>query len=598
MSDTIDPSSEHRVNGESGETLVERVMNSLTSPVSGGDGASLLESARLSMVGLQPGPAGLTWIRLRWIPEANGWERLRAISEAYRALDALASEISGELARAQAAHDAAVQNELIEQDRLAPRHRKSQAQLLDEAQASVVDTAVATLGGPAGLWRGRVALGVAPESVAAPVRAAMTAGAITFTQGCALVQELDAPEVTPEAGQKVCDAVLAYATEKSAATGAPLGQGAFCRKKRREMVKHVSTRARRARADRQRDAWVTIGDDGAGSFGVSGADARCLGALRRVDAIARAARAGGDPRTLAQLRSDVALDLLLFGQPHADAPTAVDHPGDGGWPAAKVSVVVSLASLAGLNQEPGTVEGVAVDADTVREVAFAAGSTWQRLVADPITGYAMAQVSKSYAPPPRMARAVRDRDGTCRAPGCAIPAARCQLDHVVEVRDGGTTRGDTVADECERHHAKKTRRHWAARITPDGIVDWRLPDGRVYPTFPMDYREFGLHVDDRVDESAAAEAELGVEAVECSGAPRAEGPSEHPGDRPPRKVLIDAEDLQAIDYDAINHPRELNRLHDEVTRLREELTAERAAHAATRDADAPPPAQWADEPPF
>ena len=87
MSDTIDPSSEHRVNGESGETLVERVMNSLTSPVSGGDGASLLESARLSMVGLQPGPAGLTWIRLRWIPEANGWERLRAISEAYRALD-------------------------------------------------------------------------------------------------------------------------------------------------------------------------------------------------------------------------------------------------------------------------------------------------------------------------------------------------------------------------------------------------------------------------------------------------------------------------------------------------------------------------------
>ena len=535
---------------------------------------------------------------LRDQPENGGWVRLREISQAYDELDVQASDAAGELARVQAAADLAVQNEQIDRGRLAPRHRKSAGVLLDEARACIVDTAVATLGGPAGVWHGRVALGVAPESVAAPIKEAVAARAITFGQGCALVRELDAPEVTAEAGQKVCDAVLAYATEKAAATGAPLGQGAFCRKKRREVVKHINTRARRARAVRQRDAWVTIGDDGAGSFGVSGTDARCLGAFRRIDAIARAARAGGDPRTLAQLRSDVALDLLLFGQPHADAPTVVDHPGDGGWPAAKVSVVVSLASLAGLNQEPGTVEGVAVDADTVREVAFAAGSTWQRLVADPITGYAMAQVSKSYAPPPRMARAVRDRDGTCRAPGCAIPAARCQLDHVVEVRDGGTTRGDTVADECERHHAKKTRRHWAARITPDGVVEWRLPDGRVYPTFPMDYREFGLHVDDRVDESAAAEAELGVEAVECSGAPRAEGPSEHPGDRPPRKVLIDAEDLQAIDYDAINHPRELNRLHDEVTRLREELTAERAAHAATRDADAPPPAQWADEPPF
>ncbi len=434
------------------------------------------------------------------------WARLRTLEATAADNELERTHLLEMLVRRQAESDAASQNDRIERGLLAPRHRKSETVLLDEARVCVVDTAVATLGGSAGVWRGRAALGLAPESIAAPVREAVAARAITFTQGCALVQELDAPEVAPEAGQKVCDAVLAYATAKAAATAAPVGQGLFCRKKRREFIKHISTRARRARAVRQRHAWVTLGDDGAGSFGVSGADARCLGAFRRVDAIARAARAGGDPRTLAQLRSDVALDLLLFGQPHADAPTAVDHPGDGGWPAATVSVVVSLGSLLGLNEEPGTVEGVAVDADTVRDVAFAAGSTWQRLVADPITGYAMAQVSKSYAPPPRMARAVRDRDGTCRAPGCAVPAARCQLDHVVEVRDGGTTRGDTIADGCERHHAKKTRRHWAARITPDGVIEWRLPDGRVYPTFPMDYREFGLGADE-TDTRGAEEAD-------------------------------------------------------------------------------------------
>ena len=531
-------------------------------------------------VGAVPRPDGAAISRLisaardlRDQPENGGWVLLREISQAYDELDVQASDAAGELARAQAAADLAVQNEQIDQGRLAPRYRKSAGVLLDQARACVVDTAVATLGGPAGTWHGRVALGVAPESVAAPIKEAVAARAITFGQGCALVRELDDPEVTAEAGQQVCDAVLAYATEKAAATGAPLGQGAFCRKKRREMVKHVNTRARRARAVRQRDAWVTIGDDGVGSFGASGTDARCLGAFRRVDAIARAARAGGDPRTLAQLRSDVALDLLLFGQPHADAPTAVDHPGEAGWPAANVSVVVSLASLAGLNQEPGTVEGVAVDADTVREVAFAAGSTWQRLVVDPIQGYAMAQVSKSYAPPPRMARAVRDRDGFCRAPGCAVPAARCQLDHVVEVRDGGTTRGDTIADGCERHHAKKTRRHWAARITPDGVVEWRLPDGRTYPTFPMDYREFGLHVDVPGNGSAAPDA------------------AEHPADRPRKKILIDTEDLQAIDADAIAHPRELNRIRDE-------LAAERAAHAQAAAALAALQAQLPEEPPF
>ena len=198
----------------------------------------------------------------------------------------------------------------------------------------------------------------------------------------------------------------------------------------------------------------------------------------------------------------------------------------------------------------------------------------------------MAQVAKSYAPPPRMARAVRDRDGVCRAPGCAVPAARCQLDHVVEVRDGGTTRGDTIADGCERHHAKKTRRHWAARITPDGVIEWRLPDGRIYPTFPMDYREFGLHIDDPGDEPRDQAA--------ASDAESAEGPSAHPGDRPARKVLIDAEDLQAIDYDAVAHPRELNRLRDEIARLRDELTDERASRAASASrqqalgAEAPP----------
>ena len=105
----------------------------------------------------------------------------------------------------------------------------------------------------------------------------------------------------------------------------------------------------------------------------------------------------------------------------------------------------------------------------------------------------------------------------------------------------------------------------------------------------MDYREFGLHVDDRGDASAASDAEPGDQAAERSGVPGADRPieqtggqpHEHPGDRQPRKVLIDAEDLQAIDYDAIAHPRELNRLRDEITRLRDELTAARASRAAT-----------------
>ena len=56
-------------------------------------------------------------------------------------------------------------------------------------------------------------------------RRAARAGAVpamTFDQGAALIRDLDDPEVTPDAGQKVCDAVVAYATAKAAATGAPV----------------------------------------------------------------------------------------------------------------------------------------------------------------------------------------------------------------------------------------------------------------------------------------------------------------------------------------------------------------------------------------
>lgn len=560
--------------------VAQRIVESVNA-ARGGDGTGLLECARLTVVGTEPGPAGFPLLRLELLPGdplLGGWQRLREIEEISTPLELERSAIMERLARAQAADDLAAQNERVDRGELPERHRKPAAQLLDEARVCVVDTAVATLGGSRGPWSGRIALGLAPESVATPVRAAIAQRAITFDQGAALIRDLDDPEVTPDAGQKVCDAVVAYATAKAAATGAPVGQGLFCAKKRREMVKHVGDPARRARALRTRTAWVLPRDDGSAEFGVSGADVRCLAAYGRVDAIARAVRAGGDPRTLDQLRSDVALDLLLFGQPAADAPTAVDHPAEAGWPAAVVQVVVSAASVLGLNDEPGLVDGQPVDADTVRDLAHAAGSTWQRIVTDPLTGYAMAQVSDSYQPPPRMAAAVTMRDGICRAPGCNRPAIHVDLDHVVERRDGGHTSGDQLQGLCRLHHSKKTRRHWAARMTRDGVVEWRLPDGRTYPTYPMDYRELGLHPDEGVDKPGTP--------VPDAPEYRTDGPDE-PSRTRPDMVRISVADLEAIDRDAFAYPREINR-------LREALAAERAANAQTRAGQA----EIAGDPPF
>ena len=46
---------------------------------------------------------------------------------------------------------------------------------------------------------------------------------------------------------------------------------------------------------------------------MTGEAGRVVAAMERVDDVARRLRGDGDARTLTQLRSDVALDLLLYG---------------------------------------------------------------------------------------------------------------------------------------------------------------------------------------------------------------------------------------------------------------------------------------------
>lgn len=514
------------------------------------------------------------------------------------------------------------------------------AAAVEAARATVVDSAVAACGGRRGPWLGRAEFAAAPAPMAGLLRQAVDRGVVTFDQACALVRDTADLGLPTDQRVALVTAVVRYAAGARQRTGAPVGQDGFRAKLRREIIKRAGTTQRRKAAADRRRVWLNSDDDGCATLGINGADARCLAALSRVDAIARAVRADGDPRTLDQLRSDAALDLLIFGQPATDAPTCVDAPGDGGWPAAQVHIVVSAASLLGANDEPGLVDGTPVAAHTIRNMAYARGSTWRRIVAEPITGYAMEATVDSYQPPAQMARVVRARDGRCRAPGCERAPVTTDIDHVKERRDGGQTRADNLQCLCRRHHSKKTRRHWGARLDEHGVVTWQLPDGTRTRTYPMDYRELGIDQvepartsdDARITGEAVAPVApgaAGASATEITGPsqptgpvqptdpaattdvrdgvspgapidpagttqpttttgptatgqpttttePTATGPTAHPD--------FSCSDLSYPDSDSLTVWRSADstRLHGENRRLREQLAAERAAHRGLR----------------
>lgn len=365
--------------------------------------------------------------------------------------------------------------------------------------------------------------------------------------------------------------------------GAALSNPLFRQRLARRLARLVDSREQRARrlADRRVD--VLIDPDGTGELRVTGGAARLRGAYSRVDDLARRLRKAGESRTLAQLRSDVTLDLLMFGhlgaavgsgggsgqavastggagqavdgQPangaeaegerrescageggvthgvaalnHADTAAPADpanpanpaNPVDPAesstaagaadvvapsfdpalvgrrWPIAQVSVVVGLGTLLGLDPEPGRISGAGgvdtLPAEVVREAAMVAGSTWRRLVIDPLDGSAVELSTTAYRPGAPLARAVRARDGECRVPGCVVPPEACDLDHDIERRRGGQTSEENLSGKHRPHHNHKTRGRW--RALRDGeLIRWTTGTGREYISYPYDYRPLPL----------------------------------------------------------------------------------------------------------
>ncbi len=204
----------------------------------------------------------------------------------------------------------------------------------------------------------------------------------------------------------------------------------------------------------------------------------------RATAIAKVLAAqDGEARTLDQLRADVVADLLIDGETDVH-PTAARG--------IRATVAVTVPALSLLDEsgdvvgEPATVEGVGpIPISQARELCGGADG-WMRILTHPETAMVLSVGREQYRPPPAMRRLVRWRADRCMAPGCGIPATRCEIDHTIAWNDGGVTSIDNLAPLCKGHHTVKHHGGSQVRQIDDsgGALEWTSPAGRRYRVEP------------------------------------------------------------------------------------------------------------------
>jgi hypothetical protein len=241
-----------------------------------------------------------------------------------------------------------------------------------------------------------------------------------------------------------------------------------------------------------RDVRAWTNHDGTGSiFGTDLPVDRAAAADEYLTRLARAAKADGDVRTLAQLRADAYLDLLtgiaFRTQPSCDPftaqadhehrttqtpppPTATRHDAAQHEPAQREAAQGWAAQHQATRGEPPQREGA--QGEPAQRTLSAAEPATQpdatvdvREPADPIE-------SERFIP----AHMVDDPT--------QAPAAACDTDHRRAYASRGASDHANLDMLCRRHHRLKHEKNLALRHLGHGAYEWRAPNGRTWQVPP------------------------------------------------------------------------------------------------------------------
>ena len=232
-------------------------------------------------------------------------------------------------------------------------------------------------------------------------------------------------------------------------------------------------RDRAQRVQRHLHAWY----DEENMFRISGALPSCEGAivqiaLHRFEERLRASRRIDlDPpdQPTAARRADALVwicEAVLGESGSTEAPSA---------PPARIVVHADYDLLTGANPAGrGHLEdGPALSTNRLR--GLGCDATIKTLIER--DGVPLASGREKPAVPPDMKFRVRNRDGICRYPGCAIPATRCEAHHIHHWFDGGPTKDWNILSLCSHHHDRHHDGEFEIHRTPEGDLRFVGRDG-------------------------------------------------------------------------------------------------------------------------
>jgi hypothetical protein len=310
------------------------------------------------------------------------------------------------------------------------------------------------------------------------------------------------------------DQDVAVAVQERVLPKAPTQTAAQLRAAVRRALARLDPEALRQKVERnraERGLWRRAGDVGVAEWLLVLPNETAASCWAAVDELARRYRADGDARTLDQARADALADLV---QGNATVATTVTFtvpsiaPGTGegqaqrlsplglpvggsGTPADDAAAEERLWDVTGepvpadalpVIEVPGVGE---VPGEVVRQVAAAFGTKAVLALCDWQSGTLASETCDAYTPPAWLKRLVRARDGTCRFFGCTVPAARCDIDHVIE-HPRGPTEEPNLMCLCRHHHRLKQQERWHVTMT-EGAVTWTTPVGDQFTTWPVDH---------------------------------------------------------------------------------------------------------------